>query len=229
MDVFQCKFAQFWWFLAPRSEFPPEQQILLDFSILNLDSRMGNLCASIRKHLRATPNPTCTIPKIRVFRLILMSWRKWPPKSPFFGGGGCFFFHQDVQYTDIDYLERQLDFKLSPRFSGLPELINKIRAEGMRYIPILVSTASNLHKIQISACWDPPKWHYFFSPPPTALPRTRPYRQTKPITSPSRGEGRRMSSSSGPTLRTSSLGRYLHNDQIGGFHTKIPIPASGLG
>ncbi|XP_040513111.1 maltase-glucoamylase, intestinal isoform X2 [Gallus gallus] len=43
----------------------------------------------------------------------------------------------DVQYTDIDYLERQLDFKLSPRFSGLPELINKIRAEGMRYIPIL--------------------------------------------------------------------------------------------
>ncbi|OXB77046.1 UNVERIFIED_CONTAM: hypothetical protein H355_007693 [Colinus virginianus] len=43
----------------------------------------------------------------------------------------------DVQYTDIDYLERQLDFTLSPRFSGLPELINKIRAEGMRYIPIL--------------------------------------------------------------------------------------------
>uniref|UniRef100_A0A669QJ58 Uncharacterized protein n=1 Tax=Phasianus colchicus TaxID=9054 RepID=A0A669QJ58_PHACC len=43
----------------------------------------------------------------------------------------------DVQYTDIDYLERQLDFKLNPRFSGLPELINKIRAEGMRYIPIL--------------------------------------------------------------------------------------------
>lgn len=74
------------------------------------------------------------------------------PKKPFFfGGGGCFFFHQDVQYTDIDYLERQLDFKLSPRFSGLPELINKIRAEGMRYIPILVSTASNPHKIQISA------------------------------------------------------------------------------
>lgn len=93
MDVFQCKFAQFWWFLAPRSEFPPEQQILLDFSILNLDSRMGNLCASIRKHLRATPNPTCTIPKIRVFCLILMSWRKWPPKSPFFlGGGGVFSF-----------------------------------------------------------------------------------------------------------------------------------------
>ncbi|XP_021239396.1 maltase-glucoamylase, intestinal-like, partial [Numida meleagris] len=43
----------------------------------------------------------------------------------------------DVQYTDIDYLERQLDFKLSPHFSGLPELVNKIRAEGMRYILIL--------------------------------------------------------------------------------------------
>lgn len=46
---------------------------------------------------------------------------------------------QDVQYADIDYMERQLDFTLSPRFAGLPALVDKIRAEGMRFILILVS------------------------------------------------------------------------------------------
>ncbi|NXT46724.1 MGA protein, partial [Pluvianellus socialis] len=43
----------------------------------------------------------------------------------------------DVQYADIDYMERQLDFTLSPRFTGLPALIDKIRSEGMRFILIL--------------------------------------------------------------------------------------------
>ncbi|KFO89640.1 Maltase-glucoamylase, intestinal, partial [Buceros rhinoceros silvestris] len=43
----------------------------------------------------------------------------------------------DVQYSDIDYMERQLDFTLSPRFAGLPALIDKIRGEGMRFILIL--------------------------------------------------------------------------------------------
>ncbi|KAF4788286.1 hypothetical protein TURU_162186 [Turdus rufiventris] len=43
----------------------------------------------------------------------------------------------DVQYTDIDYMERNLDFTISPHFSGLPALINKIKAEGMRFIIIL--------------------------------------------------------------------------------------------
>ncbi|XP_019347375.2 sucrase-isomaltase, intestinal [Alligator mississippiensis] len=43
----------------------------------------------------------------------------------------------DVQYTDIDYMERQLDFTLSPRFSGLPKLVDKMKAEGMRFIIIL--------------------------------------------------------------------------------------------
>ncbi|NWX67491.1 MGA protein, partial [Alca torda] len=43
----------------------------------------------------------------------------------------------DVQYADIDYMERQLDFTLNPRFAGLPALINKIREEGMRFILIL--------------------------------------------------------------------------------------------
>ncbi|RLV82384.1 hypothetical protein DV515_00016705, partial [Chloebia gouldiae] len=44
----------------------------------------------------------------------------------------------DVQYVDIDYMERNLDFTLSPRFAGLPALIRKIKAEGMRFIIILV-------------------------------------------------------------------------------------------
>uniref|UniRef100_A0A8C5KXA4 P-type domain-containing protein n=1 Tax=Jaculus jaculus TaxID=51337 RepID=A0A8C5KXA4_JACJA len=44
---------------------------------------------------------------------------------------------QDVQYSDIDYMERQLDFTLSPKFSGFPDLINRMRADGMRVILIL--------------------------------------------------------------------------------------------
>ncbi|NXX15400.1 MGA protein, partial [Podargus strigoides] len=43
----------------------------------------------------------------------------------------------DVQYADIDYMERQMDFTLNPRFTGLPALIQKIQEEGMRFILIL--------------------------------------------------------------------------------------------
>ncbi|NWZ34302.1 MGA protein, partial [Brachypodius atriceps] len=43
----------------------------------------------------------------------------------------------DVQYTDIDYMNRNLDFTLSPRFAGLPALVDKIKSEGMRFIIIL--------------------------------------------------------------------------------------------
>ncbi|NWT71349.1 MGA protein, partial [Prunella himalayana] len=43
----------------------------------------------------------------------------------------------DVQYVDIDYMERNLDFTLSPRFAGLPALINRIKGDGMRFIIIL--------------------------------------------------------------------------------------------
>ncbi|KGL74967.1 Maltase-glucoamylase, intestinal, partial [Tinamus guttatus] len=43
----------------------------------------------------------------------------------------------DVQYSDIDYMERQMDFTLSPRFAGLPALINEVKQEGMRFILIL--------------------------------------------------------------------------------------------
>uniref|UniRef100_A0A8B9I6H6 alpha-glucosidase n=1 Tax=Anser brachyrhynchus TaxID=132585 RepID=A0A8B9I6H6_9AVES len=48
----------------------------------------------------------------------------------------------DVQYVDIDHMERQLDFTLGARFAGLPALINKIKAEGMRFIIILDPTIS---------------------------------------------------------------------------------------
>ena len=45
----------------------------------------------------------------------------------------------DIQYADIDYMERQLDFTLDEiNFSGLPDLINKVRDEyNMRFIIIL--------------------------------------------------------------------------------------------
>uniref|UniRef100_A0A8C1Q5H6 alpha-glucosidase n=1 Tax=Cyprinus carpio TaxID=7962 RepID=A0A8C1Q5H6_CYPCA len=44
----------------------------------------------------------------------------------------------DVQYADIDYMERQIDFKLDKvNFKGLPALVDDMRAEGMRFIFIL--------------------------------------------------------------------------------------------
>uniref|UniRef100_G1SDA0 Sucrase-isomaltase, intestinal n=1 Tax=Oryctolagus cuniculus TaxID=9986 RepID=G1SDA0_RABIT len=43
----------------------------------------------------------------------------------------------DVQYSDIDYMERQLDFTFSPKFAGLPALIQRLRGDGMRVILIL--------------------------------------------------------------------------------------------
>ncbi|XP_005931267.1 maltase-glucoamylase, intestinal [Haplochromis burtoni] len=43
----------------------------------------------------------------------------------------------DVQYADIDYMERQLDFVLDSEFKGLPALVDSMRKEGMRFIFIL--------------------------------------------------------------------------------------------
>uniref|UniRef100_A0A8C5CTQ6 alpha-glucosidase n=1 Tax=Gadus morhua TaxID=8049 RepID=A0A8C5CTQ6_GADMO len=43
----------------------------------------------------------------------------------------------DVQYADIDYMDRQLNFVLDPEFTGLPALVNRMRGEGMRFIFIL--------------------------------------------------------------------------------------------
>ncbi|KAL6037192.1 hypothetical protein STEG23_003002 [Scotinomys teguina] len=43
----------------------------------------------------------------------------------------------DVQYTDINYMERQLDFTIGERFKDLPQFVDRIRNEGMKYIIIL--------------------------------------------------------------------------------------------
>ncbi|KAK3570325.1 hypothetical protein QTP86_017161 [Hemibagrus guttatus] len=43
----------------------------------------------------------------------------------------------DVQYADIDYMERQLDFVIDKDFINLPKLVEKMRGEGMRFIFIL--------------------------------------------------------------------------------------------
>uniref|UniRef100_A0A672GPQ1 Maltase n=1 Tax=Salarias fasciatus TaxID=181472 RepID=A0A672GPQ1_SALFA len=43
----------------------------------------------------------------------------------------------DVQYADIDYMVRQMDFTLDKEFQGLPAFVDKIRSEGMRFIFML--------------------------------------------------------------------------------------------
>ncbi|XP_028402531.1 maltase-glucoamylase, intestinal-like [Dendronephthya gigantea] len=45
---------------------------------------------------------------------------------------------QDVQYGDIDYMERQLDFTYDKNtFKGLPEFVDSIKKDGLKYIIIL--------------------------------------------------------------------------------------------
>ncbi|XP_043925917.1 maltase-glucoamylase, intestinal-like [Protopterus annectens] len=43
----------------------------------------------------------------------------------------------DVQYADIDYMDRQMDFTLGEKFRRLPEIIDKMHSEGMRVVVIL--------------------------------------------------------------------------------------------
>ncbi len=59
---------------------------------------------------------------------------------------------QDVQYADIDYMERQLDFVLDHEFAGLPALVDNMRGEGMRFIFILVMPSYPKQLIQ-AHCW----------------------------------------------------------------------------
>ena len=48
-------------------------------------------------------------------------------------------FPQDVQFGDIDYMIRQLDFTYDPvAYAGLPDFVRSIRKDGLRYIIILV-------------------------------------------------------------------------------------------
>ncbi|KAF5914482.1 hypothetical protein HPG69_016433 [Diceros bicornis minor] len=43
----------------------------------------------------------------------------------------------DVQHVDIDYMDRKLDFTLSPSFQNLGLLIEQMKSDGMRFILIL--------------------------------------------------------------------------------------------
>ncbi|XP_030741124.1 putative maltase-glucoamylase-like protein FLJ16351 [Echinops telfairi] len=43
----------------------------------------------------------------------------------------------DVQHLDMDYMDRKLDFTLSPRFKGLSQLIDRMKRDGMRFIATL--------------------------------------------------------------------------------------------
>ncbi|XP_006887299.1 PREDICTED: maltase-glucoamylase, intestinal-like [Elephantulus edwardii] len=43
----------------------------------------------------------------------------------------------DVQHVGMDYMERKLDFTLSSRFSGLPLLVDQLKSDGVRFIPVL--------------------------------------------------------------------------------------------
>uniref|UniRef100_A0A670ID22 P-type domain-containing protein n=1 Tax=Podarcis muralis TaxID=64176 RepID=A0A670ID22_PODMU len=55
----------------------------------------------------------------------------------------------DVQYADIDYMERQLDFTIGPEFSKLPALVDKMKLDGMRFIIILVISFKHLPALNI--------------------------------------------------------------------------------
>lgn len=46
---------------------------------------------------------------------------------------------QDVQWNDIDYMERFLDFTFdSEKFATLPDLVKDLHAHDQRYVMILV-------------------------------------------------------------------------------------------
>jgi len=54
------------------------------------------------------------------------------PKYP-----ACFLL-QDVQHVDIDYMDRKLDFTLSPSFQNLGPLIEQMKKNGTRFVLVLV-------------------------------------------------------------------------------------------
>lgn len=96
---------------------------------------------------------------------------------------------QDVQYADIDYMERQLNFVLDKDFQQLPALVERIQDEGGRFIIILVTkTTEQPHSRQTGS--------------PVTVPlcsRIRPSLATRQnLTPPSKGAWPTMSSSGGP-------------------------------
>lgn len=46
---------------------------------------------------------------------------------------------QDVQWNDIDYMDRFMDFTIDPtKFSTLPDLVKDLHAHNQRYVMMLV-------------------------------------------------------------------------------------------
>jgi len=46
----------------------------------------------------------------------------------------------DVQYGDIDIMDRQMDFTYATdRFAGLPQYVKDLKARGIKFVTILVS------------------------------------------------------------------------------------------
>lgn len=55
---------------------------------------------------------------------------------------------QDVQYADIDHMDRRLDFTYDKEnFAGLPEYIRQVKSDGLRFIIILDPA------INAEVCW----------------------------------------------------------------------------
>lgn len=53
---------------------------------------------------------------------------------------------QDVQYTDIDYMEDKKDFTYDKvKFDGLPEFADYLHVRGQKYILILVGALFYFH------------------------------------------------------------------------------------
>ena len=51
--------------------------------------------------------------------------------------------YQDVQYGDIDHMDRHIDFTYNKKkYAGLPEFVRSLKKDGLRYIIILVSVQS---------------------------------------------------------------------------------------
>lgn len=67
-----------------------------------------------------------------------------PPSLGSVGSGklkGWLVCGQDVQWNDIDYMDRKLDFTLDSNFSSLPDMIADLHAHHQRYVLILVPGA----------------------------------------------------------------------------------------
>lgn len=55
-----------------------------------------------------------------------------------------FVLEQDVQWNDLDYMERYLDFTLGSDFATLPDMIKDMHAHDQRYVMIVVQPPSSL-------------------------------------------------------------------------------------